>query len=228
MRPVSDLHPAYTRSPPSQHSTVQVIENAVVKSSTSEAILGEIYFFSRIPTDIKEVFPVINTFNLWVDSLLFARPLRGVTPLDLLSVPSTQSFSLTMQRVQGVTFSHLLVGRALTVGRLEKFLAALSRIHSSDGVVDNHVSVPPSLAARLNALGESPDRKVDIYANYAAKMLERYRAFLPVYQELGDDHEAIASRLLAFLQDFEADDRAQASHVIHGEPRMVALALDAS
>ncbi|PRQ70844.1 Nucleotide-diphospho-sugar transferase [Rhodotorula toruloides] len=182
---------------PRSFNAVQVIENAVVKSSTSEAILGEIYFFSRIPTDIKDVFPAINTLNF---------------------VPSTQSFSLTMQRVHGVTFSHLLVGRALTVGRLEKFLAALSRIHSSNGIVDDHISVPPSLAARLNALGESPNRNVDIYANYAAKVSERYKAFLPVYQDLGDDHEAIASRLLAFLQDFEADDRAQASHVIHGDP----------
>lgn len=122
-----------------------------------------------------------------------------------------------MQRVHGVTFAHLLVGRALTVGRLERFLAALSRIHSSNGIVEDHISVPPSLASRLNALGESPNRDVDIYANYAAKVSERYKAFLPVYQDLGDDHEAISSRLLAFLQDFEADDRAQAAHVIHGQ-----------
>ncbi|KAJ8291805.1 hypothetical protein OF846_005051 [Rhodotorula toruloides] len=170
---------------PRSFNAVQVIENAVVKSSTSEAILGEIYFFSRIPTDIKDVF---------------------------------SGYQHAQLRVHGVTFSHLLVGRALTVGRLEKFLAALSRIHSSNGIVDDHISVSPSLAARLNALGESPNRNVDIYANYAAKVSERYKAFLPVYQDLGDDHEAIASRLLAFLQDFEADDRAQASHVIHGDP----------
>ncbi|GAA6033718.1 hypothetical protein JCM8097_004396 [Rhodosporidiobolus ruineniae] len=182
---------------PRSFNTVQVIENAVVKSSTSEALLGEIYFFSRTPEDVRDLFPTIQGLNF---------------------IPSTQSFSMTMQRIHGVTFSHLLVGRALTVGRFETLLAGLKRIHGSNGIVDEQIPTPPSLASRINALGESADRPVKIYANYAAKVEERYEQFRQVYSDIADDHAAVAGRLLAFLQDFETDDRAQMSHVIHGDP----------
>lgn len=45
------------------NSTVQVVDNAVVKSSTSEAILGEIFFFSSVPDDISNLFPTVNALN---------------------------------------------------------------------------------------------------------------------------------------------------------------------
>lgn len=191
-------------------STVQVVDNVVIKSSMSDAILGEIYFFSRIPDDIEDLFP-------------------GVLSLD--HVIATQSFAITMQRVQGITFSHLLVSRALTRGRFATFLDALNRIHKSSGKCTREVELSPSLQTRLSAFAVTADRKANVYSNYADKVRERYEKYRMIYEDIAEDHQTIADRLLSFLADFESAQKASRSMVIHGvlilaSPRAQQLIVD--
>lgn len=121
-----------------------------------------------------------------------------------------------MQRIQGVTFSHLLVGRALTAGRFSKFLDGLRVIHSSNGIATRHVELPPSLEARISSLRPTDALPANVYANYREKLSERYYQYPMIYEALGDDHLTLATRLIDFLGDFELDGRASYSEVIHG------------
>lgn len=122
-----------------------------------------------------------------------------------------------MQRVHGVTFSHLLVGRALTTGRFEKFLAGLARIHASDGKASSTCALPASLQSRVSVLEAAPDQHIDVYANYHEKVNQRYTTYEAIYASLGDDHAVLARRLLDFLADFQLDQRGIPVHAIHGQ-----------
>ena len=46
-----------------QCSTVQIRGTAVVKSSTSDVILGEIFFLSRVPEDLQGLFPSVSEMD---------------------------------------------------------------------------------------------------------------------------------------------------------------------
>jgi thiamine kinase-like enzyme len=178
-------------------STVQVVDKSVIKSSTTESILGELFFFSRTPDDIADLFPTVSSLD---------------------HVLATQSFSVTMSRVDGITFSHLLVSRALTPGRFDRCLAALKRIHDSNGVCSNPRTAAASLEERFKAKGETEKRPANIYANYHDKLVERYQKFKSYYEDISDDHAEIAARLTKFLNDYEACKRARPAKVIHGDP----------
>lgn len=45
---------------------MQIQGRAVVKSSTSDFILGEIYFLSRVPEDLEALFPAVSEMSLCV------------------------------------------------------------------------------------------------------------------------------------------------------------------
>lgn len=50
--------------------------------------------------------------------------------LDVQDGDDRPAASITMERLRGVTLSHLLTGRALTSGRLTRMMAALEAVHS--------------------------------------------------------------------------------------------------
>lgn len=54
---------ALQRYEPLQCSTVQIRGTAVVKSSTSDVILGEIFFLSRVPEDLQGLFPSVSEMD---------------------------------------------------------------------------------------------------------------------------------------------------------------------
>ena len=68
--------------------------------------------------------------------------------------------SLTLQRIKGVTFSHLVTNRSLTPGRLVLLLKALRQLHSSSGDPNT-----------LRPLSE-----ISICANYLPKLRKRWKA----------------------------------------------------
>lgn len=124
-----------------------------------------------------------------------------------------------MSRVHGPTFSHLLVGRALTLGRFTTLLTSLHAIHTSPGRKgEPTVTLSASLANRVRAGEIGPNDKLDLYTNYASKVQDRYTAHRERYAALDEQHASLAERLISFLQDYEAEDRAIAARVIHGDP----------
>ena len=124
-----------------------------------------------------------------------------------------------MSRIPGPTFSHLLVGRALSVARFQTLLAGLHAIHASVGRQGPPaVRLSPSLANRITALEATAEREPDLYANYAGKVETRYLANKARYADLAADHAALAERLVTFLREYEAENRAISVNVIHGDP----------
>lgn len=102
----------------------------MVKTASANVLRGEIFFYHRMPKDIAHLFPaMVASFDG-----------RGDTPSSVPSSPKPESIaSLTLQRIKGVTFSHLVTNRCLTPGRLTLFLRALRAIHSSAGDPDEQV-----------------------------------------------------------------------------------------
>lgn len=167
-----------------------------MKSSLLKHVEGELYFYEHVPPSVADLFPRLTGFQ------------RTSGP------DSPCSFAI--ERVDGVVFSHLLVSRGLTAGRLRKLMVALHRLHTCD-------DAPPTPAA------------VNLYANLAAKVRARYEEFRDVYSSLQDGvrsaaHPALLapadalgvpdgfSTLVARLEEYEAMGRAHVAPVIHGDP----------
>ena len=109
--------------------------------------------------------------------------------------------SMTLSRIKGVTFSHLVTNRSLTPGRLILLLQALRQLHSSAG---DPASLLP--AAEL-ALG----------ANYLPKLRKRFASHRELYTRLSDSAEDMYSRIETELASFEAERRWQPANVSHAD-----------
>ena len=110
--------------------------------------------------------------------------------------------SLTLARIKGVTFSHLITNRSLTPGRLVLLLRALQRLHTSAGD-------PATLR---------PVDSVDLGANYLPKLRKRYAAHRDYYGRLSMDSPSMYSRIEEELSSYESEARWQHANVIHGDP----------
>ena len=154
-------------------NTVQLQGDYVVKTSARSVLRGEMFFYSHMPPDISDLFPQLKSSS---DD----PPKPGDRPRAMSSMvlqedgsftnsspgpgsPASrrraeQIASMTLQRVHGVTFSHLVTNRCLTAGRLVTFLTALHRLHSS-------VGDPPSQIAKP---------EIDVCQNYLPKLRRRF------------------------------------------------------
>ncbi|KAI6779236.1 uncharacterized protein J7T54_007763 [Emericellopsis cladophorae] len=183
-------------------NTIQAVGDKVVKSSKSGNILGELFFYSHMPSTLRSVFPAVDQ-------------------VDYLE--TTGTYSITMENIKGTTFSHLLVGRSMTRGRLQLLLEALHTIHhtqtaGSPGLEPN-MAISPALKAKLDAHSlANANHRVSIYANYATKLQQRYNAHREQYDALGPLAASLYNRLHEFLDTYEAEDKGVHAHVIHGDP----------
>ena len=91
------------------HNRVVEIDDTIVKSSTPDSIRGEAAYYNKVPESLQRFFPRIISFEENV---------------------STNLSSIVMERVRGVSLTHLLISRALTPGRLLRMLSALETVHS--------------------------------------------------------------------------------------------------
>lgn len=113
--------------------------------------------------------------------------------------------SFAVDKIDGAVFSHLLVNRCLTAGRLEKLLQALQRIHNCNDL---------SIVHDLNS--------VNVYANLSRKLVTRFEESRNVYNVLqgatGIEVSALMDNIKIKLDDYESSDRGIRAHVIHGDP----------
>ena len=110
--------------------------------------------------------------------------------------------SLTLSRVQGVTFSHLITSRCLTPGRLTMLLKALRRVHSSAG----------------DAASRRPANELDVCANYLPKLRRRYAAHRALYASLNGASDQMFDELESVLGSFASERRYALCNVVHGDP----------
>ncbi|CAF1391514.1 unnamed protein product [Adineta steineri] len=95
---------------PRYFHTIEQLDNVIIKSSSTDCLKGEIYFYENIPSSILDLFPKLNRIETNQD---------------------TEISSIIMGRIYGVTFSHLFTNLCLADGRLIKLLLSLKRVHRS-------------------------------------------------------------------------------------------------
>jgi len=165
---------------------VQLEGDYVIKTAATAVLRGEIFFYTHCPSDVADLFPKLHSCSEGRDEVA-ASPFadRAAPPPTTPSAPDADEpaspagsaaaepasglvmprsprsagpvSSMTLQRIHGVTFSHLVTSRCLTPGRLRLFLAALRRVHASSG--DPASLVPPD--------------KLDLGLNYLPKLRKR-------------------------------------------------------
>jgi hypothetical protein len=183
---------------PRDFNTIQIIGDKVIKSSTAETIIGELYFYSHMPPKLSKIFPAIYNVDY---------------------IPETQTHSVTMENRRGLSFSHLLVGRSITHGRLIALLKALHTIHTTASTDEATQSIPPALAQLFAEHSlEKANNRVNIYSNYGTKLRSRYTKYRARYDALGPLAASLFARLNEFLDTYEAEDKGVHAQVIHGDP----------
>lgn len=188
-------------------NTLQEMDNIIVKTAATLSIAGEVYFYQHIPDDISHLFPKLQRVEQNDVMQALASPNSFTTAVD----NKAQSVSsLFIEKIAGVTYSHLYVNRALTGGRLEKLLGALLQIHSSNGTA---ASVEPSELIPSDL----------IYDNYSTKMSKRYEIHADLYQLLEKNSTAvnvdsIHEILYDWFLEYARSDRGIHSKAIHGDP----------
>ncbi|KAL9129686.1 MAG: hypothetical protein Q9217_001928 [Psora testacea] len=191
---------------PRSFNHVQVVGDRFIKSSKSNALLGEMYFYSRVPDALADLFPKL--YSMRYES-------------------ETATYSITMQWLKGVTYSHLLVGRSLTAGRFQAFLTALHRIHNAPSHSTLNLDIPADLQGTLLQGRHSSNMEdTDIYANYGRKLRQRYNDYHEDYEALGPGTRAIAQELMERLDNYEHNKRGIPAQVIHGDPVFSNVLLD--
>ncbi|KAM4060135.1 mobA-like NTP transferase domain-containing protein [Hirsutella rhossiliensis] len=178
-------------------NTIQIIDGKVIKSSKSENIIGELFFYSHMPPEVAPYFPAIYSVDL---------------------LPDTNTYTTTMENRKGLTFSHLLVGRSITLGRFDLLLKTLCSIHSSQRTDQQSLPVSPELKARFNKyILPSVGLQTNIYANYGSKLRSRYHKHRDRYNALGPQAALLFGRLIEILDIYEAEDRGIRASIIHGD-----------
>jgi capsule biosynthesis phosphatase len=178
---------------------VQSVGDKVIKTSAAASIDGEAFFHAHIPDDVSNLFPKLYALDYNEE---------------------TRQTSISMHKVQGVTFSHLLVGAGLTPGRFNLLLQNLHRLHSSSGFSSRLSSFEGTLpfkhtGSKLDSKGDLP---IDIYSNYQEKAVSRVRSYSSVYDTLGFDYESALQVLVKYFTEYQQEGRGIPSKVIHGDP----------
>jgi len=171
--------------PSRNFNSVLFMNDVVIKSSLLGNIAGELFFYESIPSSISDLFPRLCESQ---------RPKKY-----------SDMCSFAIDKIDGAVFSHLLVNRCLTAGRLEKLVVALQRIHNcKDDSVSHDLT------------------SVNVYANLSLKLASRFEEFRNIYNVLQGATGIAVSELMENikmkLDDYESSDRALRAHVIHGDP----------
>ncbi|KAF5129764.1 hypothetical protein E5D57_006095 [Metarhizium anisopliae] len=161
-------------------NTIQIVNNQVIKSSKRDQILGELFFYSHVPSDVARYFPSIYGADY---------------------IKDTSTYVIQMEYCPGVTFSHLLAGRSITKGRLHLFLSTLHKIHTAKPPSAETLGISPALKEQFEKHRlEDPNAKPDIYANYSQKLRRRYEENADRYASLESDHALLRSLREQFFQ----------------------------
>lgn len=177
---------------------IEVVGDTVIKSSISESILGELYFYSHLPLQLSAIFPAVYSVDYF---------------------PQTLTYSIKMERCEGLTFSHLLVGHSITKGRFLNFLTTLHKIHSATSSSTPCLPISEPLRDKFASHSiEAAKGDANIYANYGSKLRSRYAEYADKYNALGLQAAEIYITLNRFLDLYESEERGAYAKVIHGDP----------
>lgn len=207
-------------------NTVTLAENdMVLKSSSSPAIRGEIFFYTHMPKDIKHLFPSLQFVRMENEQgyRIFSAA-HGVEN-QIVQCDATNcstglhcsicewlnrgsTFSFQTPKVSGPTMSHLLLARCVTADTLTAYTRNLQHMHASYG---SNKCVSTCEQSRSS-------RSTTRYDNYQQKIRERMEKFSWIYRANPAFDDSLYRSLIALLDSYERQDRGQSAHVVHGDP----------
>jgi capsule biosynthesis phosphatase len=185
----------------------------ITKRSQTMKIKGEIHWYKNIPIQLRDLFPALINYG---------------------------NDYYTMEKINGIPLSYLFVNESLTIPLFTSFLESIHRIHSfvgpkdHDKASDNTEEFKDSKESKefkeSKASKESKESReskasnddnsleaktLDIYANYARKLEERYKSY--DYKKLGPHTKVIYEKLLHELKQYEIKKEGKLG-LIHGDP----------
>mmetsp|Transcript_1029 Transcript_1029/g.1245 ORF Transcript_1029/g.1245 Transcript_1029/m.1245 type:complete len:463 (+) Transcript_1029:1-1389(+) len=187
------------------NSIRRVGDDYIEKTGPRSVLRGEIFWYQHIPITLQELFPAAHAVR---------------------EHPAQELSSVVLDRVVGVTYSHLVVNSCITPGRLMLLLNALNRLHR-----EPYSTVVPELASPNNNSQPDPSaatfvRPDDVteemlVSNYRIKVEKRYTKHKTFFASFNDEKintEAMATLILQQLKAYESAKRFQRCNYIHGDP----------
>jgi len=134
---------------------------------------GEIYYYNNIPKDIKDIFPIMFDHSL-------------------------DFKSYTMEKIYGISISHLFLNEELTIEEFDNILNTIDRIHCCN---------------MINHINHTNDNNINIYHNYCKKLKHRYNNY--DYKDFKNSTK-IYHFLINKLEEYEEKKLGKIS-IIHGD-----------
>ena len=174
---------------PRHFNHILFMDNIVTKTSDLETISGEAFYYESIPDPLKHLFP---TF------LMKREEAFG-------------KLSIQISKVEGVTFSQLLVNRCVDGPRLTKLLTSITELHS--------YQLLDSVSQRT---GLRPEHSI-WYVNYASKVEQRFHEhqvlYTRIFQRNGLQNASVTmANMIQALREYEDSKLADPRTFIHGDP----------
>ena len=161
----------------------QIIEkdNKIFKKIGND-LSGEIYYYNNISKDIKDIFPIM--FN-----------------------HSTDYKSYDMEKIYGISISHLFLNEELTIKEFDNILNTIDRIHCCNIINNNDIN------GNNNIGNNNIDNNINIYNNYCKKLKYRYNNYN--YKKFNNSHK-IYKYLFDKLEQYEQKKLGKLT-IIHGD-----------
>ena len=135
---------------------------------------GEIYYYNNIPRDIKDIFPIMFDHSL-------------------------DYKSYTMEKIYGISISHLFLNEELTIEEFDNILNTIDRIHCCNIMNSNNVN--------------DVNVNINIYNNYCKKLKNRYKNY---DYKVFKNYAKIYDFLIHKLEEYENKDLGKLA-IIHGD-----------
>jgi len=158
---------------PRNFNTIEKTPNTIIKQSVSDKINGEIFWYKNIPEKIKKFFP------------------------QIISIKDNY---IEIEKINGLTFSYMLIENSLKENHLEQLLNTIDEIHNC----------------------EFNDININIYDNYINKTIQRYIDY--DYSPF-QDSDRIFKIIISKCREYEQKGLGK-KLIIHGDPVFTNIFLD--
>jgi hypothetical protein len=179
----------------------------ITKKSSDKKLHGEIYYYSNIPKELKQYFPLfIDNGEDWY----------------------------SIEKIKGITMSYLYVNESLSEDLFTKYLNIIKIIHNYQNNKNNLDSSGPMRAFQdadpldlPKVVGTTKERMIldiNIYDNYSKKIEVRYTTNLDLYAKYKNNNE-IYNNLLDYFNNYEKLNNGMKG-IIHGDAVMSNCIID--
>jgi capsule biosynthesis phosphatase len=160
-----------TQIEPRSFNNLNVTNMEIYKKSSSKSLQGEIYYYNNIPKQIRELFPKLINYDSinykWYD----------------------------IEKINGVTLTHLYLSGELTSSLLETVMNSLHQIHCCTCTIESNSDI-------------------NIYYNYTDKVKERFSKY--DYSRFSN-YIQIYDEIITGLQHYQNTESGKKG-IIHGDP----------